>query len=167
MRNNKHRQDGLNYSLSQDYALMRTLPQIGGTMPPTFKRTTLPEARKLLNEFCLKLDGKEASSNSSAGGRRGSYRYRAIVQCESQYDQSIDLVASARLGEAVSASIELGFQHSKKVRNARCSGRYEVSLGQLAGCIGTALVENFYESLIGGDHDIRLQEIRGKLSVAR
>jgi hypothetical protein len=31
MRNNKHRQDGLNYSLSQDYALMRTLPQIGGS----------------------------------------------------------------------------------------------------------------------------------------
>ncbi|MCK1580665.1 HNH endonuclease [Bradyrhizobium sp. 168] len=35
-------------------------------MQPTFKRKTFRDARKLLNDFCLMLDGKEASSNKHA-----------------------------------------------------------------------------------------------------
>jgi len=34
-------------------------------MPPTFKKMTFREARDILNNLCLKLDGKEASSNKS------------------------------------------------------------------------------------------------------
>lgn len=35
-------------------------------MRPTFKRKTFRDARKILNDLCLMLDGKEASSNRSA-----------------------------------------------------------------------------------------------------
>src|ERR1700738_2726242 len=38
----------------------------GGKMQPTFKRKTFRDARKILNDLCLMLDGKEASSNRSA-----------------------------------------------------------------------------------------------------
>ena len=35
----------------------------GVEMPPTFKSMAFPEAKKILNALCLKLDGKPASSN--------------------------------------------------------------------------------------------------------
>ena len=34
-------------------------------MQPTFKRKTFRDARQILNDLCLMLDGKEASSNRS------------------------------------------------------------------------------------------------------
>jgi hypothetical protein len=36
-----------------------------GEMPPTFKKMTFREARNILNNLCLNLDGKEASSNKN------------------------------------------------------------------------------------------------------
>ena len=35
-------------------------------MQPTFKRKTFRDARQILNDLCLMLDGKEASSNRNA-----------------------------------------------------------------------------------------------------
>jgi hypothetical protein len=39
---------------------------MGGKMQATFKRKAFRDARKLLNDLCLMLDGKEASSNRNA-----------------------------------------------------------------------------------------------------
>src|SRR5258706_6502153 len=38
----------------------------GGKMQPSLKRKTFRDARKILNDLCLMLDGKEASSNKNA-----------------------------------------------------------------------------------------------------
>jgi hypothetical protein len=62
-------------------------------------------------------------------------------------------------------AVELGFEHPKKVRNSRSAGRHEFSVGQLAWRVGTALLEDLYQNLIGCDYDVRLDEIRGKLGV--
>jgi hypothetical protein len=42
-----------------------SLNRLGGAMQRTFRRKTFREASTILNDLCIKLDGKEASSNKS------------------------------------------------------------------------------------------------------
>jgi hypothetical protein len=64
-------------------------------------------------------------------------------------------------------SIELRFQGFKNARDSLSTGRYESSLRQLTRRVGAAFIENLNQCLIGRDHNICLQEIRGKLRVTR